>query len=41
MTLKQRRAFIRKVTPDCLEELFEMQNRMCDLCEQPSDTPHA
>ena len=26
---------IRKATPNCLEELFEMQNRICDLCGQP------
>lgn len=26
---------LRKTTPDCLEELFEAQNRICDLCNKP------
>ncbi len=35
MTVKERTRLIRNATPDVLEELFEMQNRICDLCEQP------
>lgn len=35
MTIKQRAEAIRRATPDCLEELFEMQNRICDLCSYP------
>ena len=30
--IKERTRLIRAATPDCLEELFEMQNRICDLC---------
>jgi hypothetical protein len=33
--IAQRSKLIRAATPDCLEDLFEMQNRICDLCEQP------
>jgi len=33
--IKERSKFIRAATPNCLEELFEMQNRICDLCGQP------
>lgn len=35
MDIKTRIRLIRAATPDCVEELFEMQNRICDLCEQP------
>jgi hypothetical protein len=37
LTVKQRSRLIRKATPngDTLENLFEMQNRICDLCEFP------
>lgn len=35
MTIAQRAKFIRLATPNCLEELFEMQNRICDLCGYP------
>ena len=35
MTVKERTRLIRNTTPNILEELFEMQNRICDLCEQP------
>jgi hypothetical protein len=31
----ERRRLIRNATPNILEELFEMQKRLCDLCEQP------
>jgi hypothetical protein len=30
--IQKRAAVIRKATPNILEELFEMQNRICDLC---------
>lgn len=30
--INQRAKSIRAATPDCLEELFEMQDRLCDLC---------
>jgi hypothetical protein len=33
--LQKRGAAIRKATPNILEELFEMQNRICDLCGFP------
>jgi len=35
MIVKQRASAIRKATPDVLKELFEMQNRRCDLCGHP------
>ncbi len=35
MTIKNRIKRIRQETPNCLEELFEMQNRLCDLCGLP------
>lgn len=36
MSLQSRRvALIRNTTPDILEALFEMQNRVCDLCGRP------
>lgn len=35
MTIKERARLIRRATPACLAELFEMQNRICDLCGQP------
>jgi hypothetical protein len=34
-TVADRAKAIRAATPDVLENLFEMQNRICDLCEQP------
>jgi hypothetical protein len=34
-TIQERAKAIRRATPDCLEELFEMQNRICSLCSQP------
>src|ERR1700694_5894783 len=30
-----RAKILRRTTPDCLEELFEAQNRICDLCNKP------
>jgi hypothetical protein len=33
--IKRRREMIRAATPDVLENLFEMSNRVCDLCNQP------
>jgi hypothetical protein len=33
--IKNRAKAIRLATPDCLEELFEMSNRKCDLCGYP------
>lgn len=33
--VKIRAKAIRNATPDCIEELFEMQNRICDLCGHP------
>lgn len=35
LTIKQRAKLIRKATPDCLEPLYEMSNRRCDLCGHP------
>lgn len=35
MNIKNRIQLIRQTTPNCLEELFEMSNRICDLCGQP------
>jgi hypothetical protein len=35
MTIQQKIRFIRNAQPKCLEELFEMQNRICDLCMRP------
>jgi hypothetical protein len=37
LTIQQRAKLIRAATPngDTLENLFEMQNRICDLCGQP------
>jgi hypothetical protein len=37
LTVRQRAKLIRKATPngDTLENLFEMQNRICDLCGHP------
>jgi len=34
MTIKQKIQFVRNAQPHCLETLFEMQNRLCDLCGQ-------
>lgn len=34
-TVKERAAAIRAATPNVLENLFEMQNRICDLCNYP------
>jgi hypothetical protein len=34
-TVAVRSRLIRAATPDVLENLFEMQNRLCDLCAQP------
>jgi hypothetical protein len=33
--IRQRANLIRKATPNCLKDLYEMQNRICDLCNQP------
>jgi hypothetical protein len=33
--VQQRAGMIREATPDILEELFEMSNRLCDLCNHP------
>ncbi len=33
--IRERIRLIRNATPDCLESLYEMQNRRCDLCEHP------
>lgn len=35
LTVAARSKLIRAATPNCLEELFEMSNRMCDLCNYP------
>src|SRR5216684_136980 len=35
LKIQRRVAIIRKATPNILEELFEMQNRICDLCGHP------
>jgi len=34
-TIEERTQAIRRACPDVLAELFEMQNRLCDLCGQP------
>lgn len=34
-TIQQRARLIRSATPDILESLYEMQNRICDLCGHP------
>jgi hypothetical protein len=35
MDISKRAKLIRRATPNILEELFEMQNRICDLCNKP------
>lgn len=35
MDLEQRIQAIRQGTPNCVKELFEIQNRICDLCGRP------